>query len=37
MLEEPSSAPRFADMGPLLPVSECLLKMQQPRSSGTSE
>lgn len=36
MLEEPSSALKFADMGPLLPVSECLLKMQQLHSSGTS-
>lgn len=30
MLEEPSSALRFADMGPVLPVFECLLKTQQP-------
>ena len=35
-LEDPSSAPRFADTGPLLPVFGCLLKTQQLLSSGAS-
>lgn len=36
-LEEPSSAPRFADTGPVLAVFECLLKCSSRSAQGLPE